>query len=111
MSATFKESWKSLHAAGKTQEVQCLPLRDILAEYNIRHIDFFSLDVEGGELMVLQSIDWSKVTVNVILVELDGTNQTKDEDVRQLLKHAGYKWHSRDRNNEWFVRDGFVYKH
>ena len=35
-------------------EVRCVPLRQLLAEAGLRHVNFFSLDVEGAELEVLK---------------------------------------------------------
>ena len=52
-------------------------------------LDFFSLDVEGGELFVLQTMDWD-IPVGVWLVELDGSDPAKDEGVRKLLNEHGY---------------------
>lgn len=52
--------------------VRKVPMRrldSILEEYNISDIDFMDIDVEGMELQVLNSIDWSKVRINYILVE------------------------------------------
>jgi hypothetical protein len=108
MSEDFKKTWyKQLDTAPKTA-VPCVPLHDILAHYNIQHVDFFSLDVEGGELMVLQSIDFDCFSFDVAVVELDGTNKAKDERVRSLLSDAGYAQHSEVHNNTWFVRQGFL---
>jgi FkbM family methyltransferase len=108
MSADFKRMFAGHLDTAVKHEVVCLPLRDILAYYNITHVDFFSLDVEGGELMVLESINFSCVSFDVLVVELDNTNPHKDEAVRKLLSSAGYKVHSRVHNNDWFVREGFV---
>ena len=33
-------------------------------------IDFLSLDIEGAELMVLETIPWDKVNIQSILVEV-----------------------------------------
>lgn len=80
--------WHAGKDASKAAAVTCLPLADILAHLGITHIDFFSLDVEGGELGVLQSLDFGRVTFNVLVVE-----STKREDadaVRGLLAAAGY---------------------
>ncbi len=44
-------------------------LDSILQEYNINHIDFIDIDVEGMEMSVLNSINWNKVSIDCILVE------------------------------------------
>ena len=36
--------------------------RDVLAYLQVRHIDFLSLDVEGGELSVLQTLDFNQAS-------------------------------------------------
>jgi Methyltransferase FkbM domain len=46
--------------------VQSFPIYSILLALNRTTIDFFSLDVEGFELAVLQTIPWSKVNIRVI---------------------------------------------
>lgn len=108
MSADFKRMFAGHLDNAVKHEVVCLPLGDILAYYNITHVDFFSLDVEGGELMVLESINFDCVSFDVLVVELDNTNPQKDDAARKLLSTAGYKVHSREHNNDWFVREGFV---
>ncbi len=50
-------------------KVSCKPLSLIFEENKITWIDFFSLDVEGSELTVLESIDWGKVHIEVLIVE------------------------------------------
>ena len=44
-------------------------------------INLFSLDVEGGELSVLRTLDLEATNIQVV-VELDGRNPEKDEQVR-----------------------------
>ena len=45
-------------------------LSDLVRLAGIQEIDFFSLDVEGAELLVLQTFDWS-VPVKMFCIELD----------------------------------------
>lgn len=82
--------------------VPCRPIRvmvnEFLAQSGADHIDFFSLDVEGGELEVLKTFDFH-VPVNVWMIELDGEDPEKDEAVRQVLQNHGYtksKYYSKD---------------
>jgi hypothetical protein len=105
MNEVFKETWyKQLNEAAQFP-VHCVPLSDILAHYNIRHVNLFSLDVEGGELTVLESLDWNCFTFDVAVIELDRTNPAKDERVRSFMASAGYPQHSHVDRNGWFVRE------
>ena len=70
-------------------EVTCLPLSSILHHLGVQHINLFFLDVEGAELMVLQSLDFSAVTFDVIAVEQDGSNADKDQGVIDILQRNG----------------------
>ena len=76
-------------------QVQCLPLYSILAALNIRHVDYFSLDVEGAELQVLKTIPFTEVTIDVIsvekrVVEDEAATEQKVRDIIALLSPYGY---------------------
>ena len=51
--------------------VECIPLSHILKKAQITHVNFFMLDVEGGELQVLKSVNWNQVKFDVLCVEVD----------------------------------------
>jgi hypothetical protein len=36
-----------------------------------KHIDYFSLDVEGAKMIILQSIDWKHLDIDVYTIETD----------------------------------------
>lgn len=71
--------------------VRCRPLASMVADAGIKVIHLFSLDVEGAELSVLETFDWS-VPIGVLLVELDGKSRAKDEGVRALLRSRGMRF-------------------
>ena len=48
------------------------------------------IDVEGGELDVLYTIDFSKVQIYIICIELDGQNIIKDNHCRKLLSRTWF---------------------
>lgn len=106
MSESFKASWHKGLDLAKTQQITCLPLAEILGHFGIAHIDFFSLDVEGGELGVLQSLDLSRVTFNVLVVE---STKAEDRDaIRALLEAHGYAFQGAQAHNNWYVRKGWT---
>jgi len=86
MSESFKKTWVKAHP--KTKSVECRPMSTYLAKH--AHIDFFSLDVEGAELVVLETIDFASTTVNMFMIELDRHNLERNYKVRQSLFNAGY---------------------
>jgi len=49
--------------------VPCFPLETLLAAVNRSRVDYFSLDIEGFELPVLKSVNWSRVDISVLSVE------------------------------------------
>ena len=72
---------------GATEQVPCAPLSTHMARASLDRADFFSLDVEGSEAIVLGTVDPARF--GLITVELDGRNRTKDESVRAMLRKAG----------------------
>ena len=59
------------------------------------HIDYFSLDVQGAELMVLRTVDFSRTTVGVLVAECKGIgcHDAQDVAVRTLVEaSAGLRW-------------------
>lgn len=88
MSDVHKQHWTT----GETGVIQvpCMQVTKLFLEKKIDHVDVFFLDVEGGELAVLQTIDWGKVDIDMFVVEMDGSNLLKDEAVRAVLRAHGY---------------------
>ena len=83
----------------KLISMQCFPLYTILKAAGESHIDFLSLDVEGTEYNIIQSLFRNKddITVNVATIEntylrLMGYKQSELE-MRYLMARNGYKLH------------------
>ncbi len=97
-----------LYAHGLTSyeviDVNCYLLNDILAENKISHINFLSIDTEGGELDILKTIDFSKFTIDVIAVE-DNYN---DINLSNFLVGKGFRLTKRLDQDLIFVRRGFI---
>lgn len=67
--------------------IQCFNINKLLLKHNLTKIDFLSIDVEGGELDILSSIDYNTIQIQVILAE----NNYEDENLRNFLIGKGYK--------------------
>ena len=70
----------------KIIDVQAVVLNDILAQYNITTIDYLSVDTEGNELDILQSIDFDAITIAAISVE----NNYREPYIRNFLTSKGF---------------------
>ena len=69
-----------------TVDVPCRPLAAIMATAGYGAADFLSLDVEGAEAKVLQTV--SPAAFALICVELDGRAPAKDALARELMQNS-----------------------
>ena len=67
-------------------KIKSKSLASILEENSITHIHYLSIDVEGSELDVLQSINFDIVKIDVISAE----NSDNNIIVKQFLENKGY---------------------
>ena len=67
-------------------DVPTLSVNELLDEYNVRTVDFCSIDTEGGELAILQGIDFGRFHFRTIAVE----NNYRSRQIRRLLDAAGF---------------------
>jgi len=83
---------KNVKAADKTipeTHVQCFSLNSIMAAIGIRHIDFMVLDLEGSELPVLETIDWTRLSVDVFSIEYSDDNRLRKlEKIRHFFNQT-----------------------
>lgn len=82
-------------------QVPCGSLTPVLQELAPDGVDFFSLDVEGSEPLIVGNIDFKKVRIDVLMVESWNVqcppepNECKTRtDTREILKNAGYHRYS-----------------
>lgn len=61
-------------------------LNDLLATQNISQVDFLSLDVEGGEMAILENFDFNAVDVSVWTIE----NNTQDTAIPEIMRDNGF---------------------
>ena len=104
--AANRKKDKNLCFVGERQ-IAVVPLSAILAQYGISKIDFISVDVEGMDLAVLQSHDWS-VPPRVIAVESVTFNPDAPYEtaVYRYLRERGYRLGGMTAYTLLFVHEG-----
>ena len=77
----------------KRYRVTCYPLTDLLKAIGVNHVDFFSLDTQGGELKILQTIDFRAVRIDILMIEVENPNITvlrqQRYEMRQFFNRTG----------------------
>ena len=89
MSESFRRTWAGKNLRDGVVDVPCAPLSSLMASAGLHSATFLSLDVEGAEALVLETVDAAAFTV--VLVEMDGHSPTKDARVHQRLVAAGHR--------------------
>ncbi|MEP6911398.1 MAG: FkbM family methyltransferase [bacterium] len=91
--------------------VAVLPLTQVLESHLPRgqHIDFMSVDVEGHDLSVLESNDWSRFRPKFLVVE-DAQTDVNKSAIVGFMKSQGYEVCAQnviilDKINEYFLLD------
>lgn len=100
---------RELKVAGGSYEVidvDCYNLNELLEIEYIYHVNFLSLDTEGGELKILKSIDFKKFQIDVIAVE----NNYSDPRFASFMKRNGYRLVKRLEQDQIFVHKNFQQK-
>lgn len=83
--------------------VDCCTLKSLFEKYKITHIDFLSIDIEGGEKAALESINFATVTIDVIVVE----NNFNGTILQKYLEDKGYVFKVRIGKDDIYLRKGF----
>ncbi|VDI51824.1 Hypothetical predicted protein [Mytilus galloprovincialis] len=102
--------------------VPCFDMAEVLDQIGVHHIDYFSLDVEGSEMIILESIRnkliSGKIVVNIWSIEYrtwDGKKNILNKSLQKLqnlrifFKNiGGYVEHSQLDNEHGNNRDGMA---
>lgn len=79
-----------LMGANSSDFCKTITFNDLVAKHNITQVDVFFLDVEGYEIDVLKGIDFSKVNIDLFVIEIN-YNSYKKEDLDKILFDNGYE--------------------
>lgn len=81
----------------------CFSLNTILKAINVSQVDYFSLDVEGGELDVLKSIDFEGINIRTFGIEHNGFAETRDA-ITDFMQKKGYKTEMVDDQDGYYIK-------
>jgi hypothetical protein len=88
-------------------EVNCVTLTELLIKHNIKEIDFFSLDVEGYEIDVLNGLDLSIFRPRFVLIETEN-REVYQTTIRNFMDCKNYKFIERLSGNDDLFMDNEV---
>lgn len=103
MAPSFIKKWHGRVYNNKTKiedlpTVQCLPVKALMREINVKHVDIWILDTEGAEESVLRGTDFNQVHFNAVAMECDEHDISKNERKTSILEANGFKCTLVERN-------------
>ena len=69
----------------------CFPMSDIFDVLGVSHIDFMTLDIEGPELEVIQTIDLKRIRIDIFTSEIHGDWKRLNNTRKLMEKLGGYR--------------------
>ena len=79
------DGYNVLHPSGKSLEIECNTLDNILFSYRV---DMIKMDIEGAEVLALKAAAKTLERIRKIVVEIHGN---RSEDVKEILRSHGFK--------------------
>lgn len=84
--------------------IPCFSINTILAAMNINDVDYFSMDLEGGEWDTLNSIDYDRFNINSFSVEYLSNNKPK-ENIIEFMREKNYRLTKTDVLDLFFIKN------
>lgn len=75
------------------EDVECLPLQDVLDRNRVNAIDLLHIDTEGFDYKVLSQLDLKRYKPSIILFEHHLLTDDEFDKARKLLRSTGYRLH------------------
>lgn len=102
---------KSKYQLVELKELKTQTLSSVLDRYlkNNLQIDFLNVDVEGEDLSVLKSNDWTKYIPKVIIVEIlkNSIETIAEHEIYSFLKDMNYIPYAKSVNSVFFMERNF----
>jgi hypothetical protein len=86
--------------------VRCAPLSEILREHSIGAIDLLTIDAEGFDFEVLQTVDWDVARPRVVLTEHFSRDLAAliDSELHRYMVARGYQLIAKTFNSIFYIR-------
>jgi FkbM family methyltransferase len=94
----------------KPYKVKNKKMSDILKSSSFDYIDFMIIDVEGSELSLLKTIDFT-FPIFCIIIEAHSHEKDKNIEFGRYLKKNGFTIKERQRGNEVWLNNNYFRKH
>lgn len=101
------ERYQEERDKGISYNLQCFPTYSLLLALGNPTVNYFSLDIEGAEFLVLQSIPWEKVDIEVMGIELEHAGKVfpgTREEIHKFLNSKDYLYVGTVGIDDMFVR-------
>ena len=89
MAKRVKHYEKSHGSSHKIRQLPTVTIMDLFKKHKVTKVDYFSLDVEGSELKVLQGIDFDKVDIDIFSIENEYGDLTV---IPKFMASVGYRF-------------------
>ena len=76
------------------KKIRTRNLNNILDDHKFYNIDFMNLDIEGHELRVLETLDFNKINIQYLCIEMIEHNEvsvSNNEKIKDLLSRNNFK--------------------
>ena len=107
-----EKSYKRPYPYDRRQiKMKCIPLLSILKALGVTTVDYFSLDIEGAELQLLQALDFDQVDIKVISIEIIRIGHIFDGSYTKLdymLRNRGYIKYAEMKHDVLFMKKDFL---
>lgn len=82
-------------------KVQCNTLSEILDQYGKSKVDYLSIDTEGSEMQIVNCIDFSKIDITLISMEVN----YELDPVNDFMKSKKYKFLQKICGDAFYLKD------
>lgn len=86
-------------------KAQCFPLGSMLSALGVTTVDLLSLDIQGVEKAVLQTLPWAQLKVRIIVIEIVNNEKVDNAFIKEM-EGIGYILYAIQAEDYIFVRRG-----